>query len=126
MLRLILAIALSAVLARPAAAQPAQCVDTTASWTTPYSQGAIQAITYFIWQAPFPPTIPLLAVLFRSGEFHLHVNVPLSVAQPFTSLSNADQRYNSTVKSRYHQALLAESLCPLLNEDGNFLLGEVP
>lgn len=109
-----------------ALAQPAQCVDTIASWSTPYSQGAIQAVSYYLWQAPTPPDLPLLAVLYRSGEFHLHINVPLSVAQPFTTLAAADQRYDSTVKNRYHQALLTEALCPFLNEAGNFLLGETP
>lgn len=109
-----------------ALAQPASCVDEIAVWTTPYSAGNIQAVSYSVWQQSTPVVPGFLAVLFRSGEFHLYVSVPLSVAQPFTSLKTADGRYNSMVKNRYHQALLAETLCPLLSEAGAVLLGETP
>jgi hypothetical protein len=107
-------------------AQPASCVDEIAVWTTPYSAGNIQTVSYFMWQQAPPRAPGLLAVLYRTGEFHLHVGVPLSVAQPFTSAPTADGIYNSRIKRAYHQALLAETLCPLLNEKGAFLLGEVP
>lgn len=109
-----------------AEAQPANCVDAVAAWTTPYSQGAIQAVSYFQWQQALPSSAPLMAVLYRSGEFHLHVNVPLAAAQPFTRLASADQRYTGTIKNRYHQALLTEEACPILNENGSYMLGETP
>ena len=109
-------------------AQPASCVEPTASWSVPYSLGNIQAITFFVWQQVVPPIspLPLFAVLYRTGELHLHINVPQSIAQPFTSLTSADSRYASSVQRRYHQALLAETGCPLLSELGNYLLGESP
>ncbi len=130
MTRFILAVCL-ALLAAPAAAE---CIDETAAWSTPYSQGTIQIVTYYVWQQapPAPPATkpPLLAVIFRSGEYHLHVNVPTSVAQRFTSVSNADTTYNSFVKSRFSQTLLAESRggppCPLRSENDVYLLGQRP
>src|SRR5216684_5631678 len=91
-----------------ASAQPTSCVNATAAWTTPYLQGTIQAITYYVWNQVASTAWPLLAVLYRTGEFHLHVNVPLSIAQPFTFALSADQRYNSVIKKTYKQALLAE------------------
>lgn len=122
------ALAIMGLWVEAAYAQPASCVDSIAVWTTPYQQGSIQAVSFFQWQQapPTPSPLPLLAVLYRTGEFHLHVNVPLSVAQPFTSLASADQRYNGSIKNKYHQALLGEGLCPLLNETGTYLLAETP
>lgn len=113
-----------------ALAQPTSCVDQTAQWTVPYQQGSIQGITYILWQQIQPgpqfSPVPMMAVLFRTGEFHLHVGVPLGVAQRFTSLSSADAQYNSSVKNTYGQALLSESLCPILNENGCMMAGERP
>jgi hypothetical protein len=128
-------------------AQPAFCVDATAVWTTSYPQGNIQSISYYLWQQRPPqpgersaPPLPVLSVIYRPGgpsaEAHIHVNVPLSVAQQFTALSSADQRYVQTVKSRYQQLLLGEDLCPLIIEiaegcplvnenDFNHLMSEV-
>jgi hypothetical protein len=120
-------------LGAPAFAQPTNCIDSTAVWTTQYSQGNIQAISYTLWQqsppAPSAP-IPLLTVIYRPGspaaETHIHVNVPVTIAQPFTVLSSADQKYQATVQNRYQQLLLGEDLCPLLNETGPYLVGETP
>jgi hypothetical protein len=104
----------------PAAwAQPADCVDPTAAWTKPYSQGTIQFITYYVWSK-------LFSVGYLSGEAHIHVAVPSAVANPFSSLTSADSRYNGAVKNVYGQAFLAETTCPLLNEDGTMLLGTQP
>jgi len=100
-------------------AQPAGCIDPPADWSTPYSQGTIQFTSYFMGQK-------LFAVAYFSGEFHFHINVPLSVAQPFTSLASADQRYNTFVKNTYKQAIVGPETCPLRAEDGNFLLGQQP
>lgn len=128
-MRIVVALALLLVSASAASAQPAGCVDTTASWTTPYSQGSIQAITYFVWHpAPPPPSQrpPLLAVLYRSGDFHIHINVPQGVAQQFTKLTSADQKYAQLVQNHYQQALLAQDGCPLLNSDDTYLLGQQP
>lgn len=115
--------------AAAASAQPAGCIDTTASWSVPYGQGSIQAITYYLWQSPPPPPVkrpPLLAVLYRSGELHLHVNVPTGIAQQFTRLNSADQKYAQLVQTRYQQTMLSEGLCPLLAEDDTYLLGQQP
>lgn len=124
-----LTIAAVLLFAAPAAAQPASCVDTTASWSVPYSQGTIQAITYYLWQQPPPPPMkrpPLLSVLYRSGELHVHVNVPTGIAQQFRGLTSADQKYAQLVQTKYQQTMLSEGLCPLLAEDGNYLLGQRP
>lgn len=110
-------------------AQPAACVDTTASWSVPYSQGTIQAISYYLWQQPPPPPMkrpPLLSVLYRSGELHVHVNVPTGIAQQFRGLTSADQKYVQLVQTKYQQTMLSEGLCPLLAEDSNYLLGQRP
>jgi len=112
--------AIIAALWSPAAlAQPAGCLDTSADWSVPYSQGTIQITSYFVGQR-------LFSVIFRSGEAHFHINVPVSVAQPFSRLTTADQRYNGFVKNTYKQAILTEGGCPLRAEDGNFLLGQQP
>lgn len=102
-----------------ARAQPADCVDPTAAWTTNYSQGSIVFITYYVWST-------LFSVGFQGGEAHIHVNVPAATANPFTSLKSADSRYNGAIKNVYSQAFLAETTCPLLNEDGTMLLGTQP
>lgn len=115
--------------ASAASAQAPGCIDTTASWSVPYQQGTIQAITYYLWQQPPPPPVkrpPLFAVLYRSGEFHLHVNVPTGIAQQFTGLSSADQKYAQLVQTHYQQTMVSEGLCPLLAEDDNYILGQQP
>lgn len=114
-------------IAPQAAAQQQQCIDLTAMWTVPYPQGEIQAATYYVWQQQSFPRYPLLAVLYRSGEFHIHINVPQSVAQRFTGLTSADQTYTQFVRNSYQQTLISEANCPLLNENGTtYLLAERP
>jgi hypothetical protein len=88
-------------------------------WNTPYSQGTIQSVSYYV-------NLLVLGVYGRSGSIDLYVNVPLSVAQGFTSLTSADSYYQGRVQGHFSQALLAEdTACPLLAEDtGNYLLAE--
>lgn len=107
-------------LASPALAQSGGCLDDSTVWTTPYSMGTIQAISYY-------GNLLVLGVYGRSGSLNLYVNVPLSVAQQFTGLSpSADNYYSARIKGHYSQALLAEVTgCPLLNEStGAYLLAE--
>lgn len=119
-------LALAAVLAA-ATAQAQQCIDQTAVWSVPYSQGSIQVISYFVWQQQPSPPPTLFTVLYRSGEYHIHQAVPQSVAQRFTGLTNADTTYQQFVQNAYRQLLISEDNCPLLNETGALnLLGERP
>lgn len=106
----------------PAWGQSASCLDYNGSWTIPYANGTIQAVTYF-------PYTLLLSVLWKPGDpraaISLYVSVPVSVAQGFQPLTTADGYYNSRIRSRYSQALLAEiTACPLLAETGKILLAE--
>lgn len=114
-----LALALCLIATRAFAQAPGCDPPGVSNWTTPYAQGSIQAVSY--WVQP-----KVLSVLFRTQALSMYANVPQSVAQKFSGLTNADSYYNSSIRSRYGQALLAEPTgCPLLNETtGAFLLGE--
>lgn len=107
---------LVAVATRPAAAQWSQCVDLTNSWTTTYYQQptpVVQSITYVL-------TTQLLIASYTDGGTLMLVPVPVSVAQPFTTLPNADSKWNSLLRS-YSKVLLAQNGCPLLAQSGNYL-----
>lgn len=107
------------LLARAAWAQPVGCPSLTYSWTTPYQQGTIQSVSYAI------DTL-FMQVLFRTQTVEVYSNVPLSVGQASTKTNvSADSWYNTQVKGRYSQAVLAEApACPLLNEQTSaFILG---
>ena len=97
-------------------AQIQPCIPDPASWSTPYQQGSIQSTTYYNQKL-------VLTVLFRTGINLVYANEPLPTAQGLTSIQNADSYYTTRISGRYPQALLEEQYgCPLLNEDGPFLL----
>jgi hypothetical protein len=103
------------LIAAPACAQVQPCPDMTQSWSIPYSAGTHQFVSYYL-------DTNLLAAQTFAGSYNIYTNVPVTVAQLFQSQITADTVFNTRVKGVYSRALLAESGCPLLNENGNYLL----
>lgn len=102
---------------RPASAVPSDCLDPSQSWAWSFTVGPIANINYYL-------DSQVLAVAYNDGIEHLMNGVPIGVAQRFESIGYgvspapiwAGIRYNFT------EILQAGNNCPLLAQNGAFLL----
>lgn len=97
--------------------QPASCLDTTQSWTWPYANDPILAVTYYV-------DVRVLAVSYTDGVIHLASNVPQSVANKFQGIAfgQSPDAYWNSIRGSYSEILQAQSHCPLLAQNGAYLL----
>jgi hypothetical protein len=117
MVRLFLAIVIVAFAHHQARSQPVTCVDPTQSWAWQYQNDKIQFITYYL-------DTQILSVAYRNGIFHLANKVPLGVAQKFETLGygvSPDKMWNG-IRGSYLEILQAQDHCPLLAQNGAYLL----
>jgi hypothetical protein len=100
-----------------ACAQPATCIDPTQSWAWSYNNDPIQAITYYL-------DTQILSVFYVSGIIHLASSVSIGAAQRFQKLGygvSPDSTWNG-MRGSYLEILQAQNHCPLLAQNGAFLL----
>ena len=115
----LLALALVSLWQRPAASQPATCIDPSQSWMWSYNNDPIQSITYYL-------DTQILSVGYVSGIFHLANAVPQPVAQKFQTLGygvSPDPMWNG-IRGTYLEILQAQNHCPLLAQNGAYLLSK--
>ena len=115
---ILIAVVLATILIqREVLAQPVTCVDPTQSWAWQYQNDKIQFITYYL-------DTQILSVAYRNGIFHLANKVPLGVAQKFETLGygvSPDKMWNG-IRGSYLEILQAQDHCPLLAQNGAYLL----
>jgi hypothetical protein len=93
------------------------CIPQDPGWWTPYSQGTIQTIGYGLNSLYF-------TAIFRTNTVRAFQAVPLTIANRFTSLTNADSTFYAQVAPYYGESMLTElngGPCPILTESGNWL-----
>ena len=117
-MRPILSLMLAGLLyATPVKAQPVTCLDPTQSWSWAYTADIIQSILYYL-------NFRLLSVLYADGTMHIQANVPIQTAQRFQSLGfgvSPDKLWNQIRNTRL-EVLQAQNHCPLLSQNGGYLL----
>ena len=103
--------------AKAAIAQPATCVDPTQSWSWAYTSDIIQSIMYYL-------AFRLLSVTYADGTLHIQANVPIATAQRFQSLGfgvSPDKLW-AQIRNTRLEILQAQNHCPLLSQNGGYLL----
>ncbi|MDE2104277.1 MAG: hypothetical protein KGL39_43975 [Patescibacteria group bacterium] len=102
-------------------AQPT-CLITDPAWSTGYVSppSAIQQIVYQISNGY------LVAIYPPGNVLRAWKGVPRGVAQQLTSMTNPTTYFNTNIAPVYSESLLSEfgpsGPCPILNEDGAWLL----
>lgn len=107
----------SLLLTRIAAAQPAYCIDPSQSWSRTYANDGISSITYYL-------DTRILSTAYLSGTSHLLNAVPLSVAQRFQTIGYgvSPDAIWAQVRYNFMEILQAQDHCPLMAQNGLFLL----
>jgi hypothetical protein len=98
-------------------AQLASCVDPTQSWSWAYSADIIQSIMYYL-------AFRLLSVTYADTTMHIQANVPTATAQRFQTLGfgvSPDKLWKS-IRNYSLEVLQAQNHCPLLSQNGGYLL----
>ena len=112
----------------PAVAQINSCLDLTSSYSASFYQGT--TVASMIYLVPYQ----YLIVQMRPGIYGPYtefINVPQSTAQLFANTSTSggpfpspDTYFLQSILPVFHEVLLNQNGCPMLNEAGNVLLGK--